>query len=260
MITAARPTSDGASHYYWPEGRPAYDVPKKDGGMRKTTISDCRKLGLLPSPTTILKLLAKPQLQNWIVEQGCLAVLTSPRREGEELDAFVHRVLHVDREHDQERDAAAEMGTAIHDALELALCNVDYPRTLAAYVVPVMAELAAFGRVAMTEKILVGDGYAGRTDAVFDDTRMITVCDFKGCNKLPERGPWDEHLMQIGSYCGALGNTGEQAVQGCLVYINRNIPGEVAVHLVPDWQPYYRRFRLLLEYWKLTNDIGTYAY
>jgi len=258
MTTAARTFEERASHWYSPDGKPVYEVPKADGkGMRKTTIADARKYGYLPSPTNILgKVLAKPQLVSWQIEQGCLAVLTSPRREGESLDDFVYRVLHVDQEHNAERDAAADKGTAIHNAIECALNDVEYPIELEVYVSAALAEVNALGKVKMTERILVGNGHAGRTDAVLENDEFVTVCDFKGCNKLPDK-PYDEAIMQVSSYCNSLGNTGDKRVRGAVIYIDRNNPGGIITHIVAgaELELAYKRFRLILEYWKLTNGI-----
>lgn len=255
MITAARPTEERSAHFYTQDGRACYEVAKKSGpGMRRTNVTDARKLGLLPSPTTVLKQLAKPQLVNWQIEQGCLAVLTSPRRDGEQLDAFVHRVLHEDREQDAERDAAADMGTEIHNAIECALKGLPCNPNLLPYVNAVLEKIKPLGRVMFTEKILVGDGYAGRTDAGMENDTTITVLDFKGCNALP-KAPYDEHKMQMAAYAAALGNTGDKIVQCANVYINRNIPGEVSVYPIWNWQDEYQKFRLLLTYWYLSNEV-----
>lgn len=253
--TIARPTEIGGSHFYYPDGRPCYEVPKANGaGTRKTNVGDARKLGLLPSPTTILKQLAKPQLDLWKQEQACLAVLTSPRREGEALDDFVYRVLHAEREQDAERDAAADEGTAIHNAIELALSGQPYDQKYEPHVEAVRERLAILGRVVFTEKILVGDGYAGRTDCGLENDDEIIVVDFKGCKQLP-REPYVEHRMQIAAYCAALGNTGDKIVSGLVVYIDRNTPGLNAVHMISDWSIDYQKFKCLLAYWKLANNI-----
>lgn len=255
MTTAARPTEERASHFYYPDGHPAYEWPRVDGkGMTKTTVAHARKFGLLPSPTTILRLLAKPQLDTWKQEQAALAVLTSPRRDGEELDAFVHRVLQVDRDQDSERDAAADAGTAIHDAIECSLNDVEYDPQWKPYVDAVRRELSRYGRVVFTEKILVGDGYAGRTDCGLESDSFITVVDFKGCKKLP-RYAYDEHLMQGAAYAAALGNTGDKQVQVLIVYIDRNIPGEVATFSLWPWTDEYAKFRCLVKYFHLANGL-----
>lgn len=255
MTTSARPIEVASSHFYWPDGKPAYEQPRVDGkGTTKTTVAHARKFGLLPSPTTILRLLAKPQLDTWKQEQACLAVLTAPRRDDESLDAFVHRVLHVEREQDAERDAAADMGTAIHDAIECSLNDVEYDPQFKPYVDAVREKLAPYGRCVFSEKILVGDGYAGRTDCGLESDHFITIADFKGCKKLP-RYAYDEHLMQGAAYAAALGNTGDKQIQVAIVYIDRNIPGEVAVFSLWPWSDEYAKFRCLVKFWYLSNGV-----
>jgi hypothetical protein len=176
-----------------------------------------------------------------------------PRGENESLDAFVHRVLHVDREQDGERDAAADEGTAIHDALESALKGEIYEPRFHPYVEALKQLTIPLGRCVFTEKILVGQGYAGRTDAGFEDNCSITVCDFKSCKALPMRGAWDEHRMQIAAYCAALGNTGDKLVRGVVIYIDRNIPGNIVAHEVIDWRDEFKAFKCLLDYWYCAN-------
>jgi ATP-dependent exoDNAse (exonuclease V) beta subunit len=191
---------------------------------------------------------------NWQVEQGCLAVLTSPRRPDESIDDFVYRVLHVDQEHNQERDLAADEGTNIHNAIQLSLEGLEYDPKYRPHVEAVRREIDPLGYVVMTEKVVVGEGYAGRTDAVLENPEMITVLDFKGCNKLPDK-PYDEHRMQMAAYSAALGNTGEKRVQCANVYINRNVPGEVKLCVIDDWQKEYEKFKLLVRYWYLANNV-----
>ena len=57
------------SHWYLQDGTPFYEVEKKAGGMRKTDIRDARKVNAVPSVTTILSVLAKPQLEAWKINQ-----------------------------------------------------------------------------------------------------------------------------------------------------------------------------------------------
>ena len=86
--------------------------------MKVPTLADARKLNLLPSVTTVLRILDKPALNEWKIEQGVLAVMTTPQLPGEEMDAFIHRVLHVEKVQDQEGKKARDRGTDIHAALE----------------------------------------------------------------------------------------------------------------------------------------------
>ena len=72
-ITAARVATLESSHWYdSATGEPRHEIPKAKGdGMRKPTIADARKLKLLPSVTSILKVIDKPALTTWKIEQAC---------------------------------------------------------------------------------------------------------------------------------------------------------------------------------------------
>ena len=85
---------ESASHWYYPDGTPLHEVPRADGkGTRPTSLRDARKLGLFPSVTNVLSILAKPGLEAWKQEQAILAALTLPRTENEPLDEFARRVV-----------------------------------------------------------------------------------------------------------------------------------------------------------------------
>lgn len=103
-------------HWYSRDGAPAYEVIAKSSGLpRPTTLSDARRMGLVPSVTTVLSILSKPALEAWKVRQGILAALTLTRESEEADDAFLARVMADSQQ--QAKDAAAE-GTRIHDAIE----------------------------------------------------------------------------------------------------------------------------------------------
>ena len=102
--------------HYHPDGRSCHTVLKKDGsGERATTLADARKLGLLPSVTSILSIKAKPGLDAWKLEQAILSSLTLPRGGEETTDAFVRRVV---TDMDQQSTQAAAWGTRIHEECE----------------------------------------------------------------------------------------------------------------------------------------------
>ena len=107
---------ESASHWYFPDGTPLHEVARADGkGNRPTSLRDARKLGLFPSVTNILSILAKPALDAWKQEQAILAALTLPRNEGEALDDFAKRVV---TDMHGEVGRAADLGSAVHAAIE----------------------------------------------------------------------------------------------------------------------------------------------
>lgn len=110
--------SEDGSHWYYSDGRACHTVANKSkpGTERNTTLKDARKLRLLPSVTTLMKILDRPGLNNWRCEMAVLAALTLPMKEGETPDAFARRVA---TDADSIRDEAADFGKSIHYHTEI---------------------------------------------------------------------------------------------------------------------------------------------
>jgi hypothetical protein len=107
--------SPDSAHWYQRDGQPLHTVLSAKGEPRPTTLRDARKLGLLPSVTNILGVIAKPELTAWLQEQAVMAALTLPRIAGETEDAFAKRVVEDSL---TTRDGAADFGTAFHYGAE----------------------------------------------------------------------------------------------------------------------------------------------
>jgi hypothetical protein len=175
---------ESASHWYFPDGTPLHEVPRADGkGSRPTSLRDARKLGLFPSVTNVLSILAKPGLDAWKQEQAILAALTLPRTEGETLDDFAKRVL-VDMTSEVGR--AADLGSAVHAAIEGYAQGRWLPedKGVARLFEPARQwfdkEVIAVHSVEIATAHLEW-GYAGRVDlvATLRSTGRPTVIDFK---------------------------------------------------------------------------------
>src|SRR5512146_840915 len=104
-----------STHWYDRDGNPAYTVKAKDGSDRPTTLRDARKLGLVPSVTTIIRCAAAPGLERWKQQQVLHAALTLPTIPGEPEDAYLDRIMADSQEQARK---AAERGTAIHAAIQ----------------------------------------------------------------------------------------------------------------------------------------------
>jgi ATP-dependent exoDNAse (exonuclease V) beta subunit len=249
-----------SNHYYTPAGEPMHWVPKADGkGTRNTTIADARKLGLYPGVTTVLECLDKPALVEWKIRQAVAAVLTSPRVAGEELDAFVTRVLDTDREQDQEAKAARDRGTEVHAALDDVFQGKDCPEHLRPWVDPAVKSFTTLGgQVLHTEKILVGRGYAGRCDLILRFADYDMIVDFKTSKTLPkvEKGSWPEHRLQLAAYAQAWSldplsavHTPEKETRVANLYISTIEPGKLAFTPNEHWDEDWMAFRSVLAYW-----------
>lgn len=267
MTTAARPTTRNDAHWYYADGSPCYELPKKDGsGMKVPTLADAKKLGLVPSVTTILKTLHKPELQNWIIEQAVLAVLTSPRKDGEAEDAYVQRILHVEEVQNQERDVAADMGKRVHAAMEDAFAGRPVAPDLQPWTTPAVAKLLTYGPCVAFERTVGGDGYAGRIDLIQQSTPdLFWIWDYKVTGKLPEKGAWKEHVLQGAAYAGAWSRwlcgrqqffsvSSNTQIRTGNIYLSRTEPGTFVICEHDPWRTAAETFYHLVAVWQWMNN------
>lgn len=219
--------------------------------MKVPTLADARKLNLVPSVTTILKILHKQALVDWQIEQAVLAVVTTPRLEGEKDDAFIERVLHTERVQDEESQIARDRGTDIHAALESLFNGQPISPDIDPWVRPAFEAISAFGKVSATEKILVGDGYAGKTDLIQDCPDCWRIWDFKSTKKLPDKGAWPEHRLQLAAYAQAYKlEIQEWRLLTSVCYISTVEQGKFVIFENEDWLDTYQNgFEPLVKHW-----------
>lgn len=237
-------------HWYAQDGSPCYEVPRADGkGTRPTTLRDAKKLGLVPSVTTITKLLAKRGLEVWLQRQVMLSALTMPRRDGESDAAFCDRILEEGKEAAR---IAAERGTALHTAIEKALQG--NPQTeWDEHVQEVFSQLALIGidvSCGTSERSFAHpDGYGGRID-LSSDTFLL---DFKSKERIEDGKDYtyEEHIIQLASYSHGIGSKPRRLLNVFVGVEDRRV-------LIHEWSQKeaeiaLKKFYLLLEYWKLRN-------
>lgn len=248
-----------SAHWYSRDGQPQHTIiGKSTGRPRPTTIADARKNDWLPSTTSVLKCLHKPALQRWMIGQAVLAVMTATRNDGEAVDAFIDRVLNQEEQQHQEAAKARDLGSDIHAAVESCLTGGDCLPELEPYVRPAMAAIqdlkAKHGlEVLHTEKILVGDGYAGMADLILGRPGFQVVLDFKASKTLPKTEPWHEHQLQLSSYAGCLTVDNRDVFN---LYISTTEPGKIALLNAGPWKEIYlNQWKPLLAYWKAVNKI-----
>ena len=218
-----------SQHWYSRAGRPAYEVPAAKGGMRATTLADARKLGLCPSVTTVLSVIAKPQLTAWQVRQGILAALTLPRIDGETEDAYLARIKSDGEQ--QVRDAADE-GTRIHDAIEASFKRQPYPGKYQPHVKAAREALtAAFPGVSdwvAEASFAHASGYGGKVDLHSPSTGIVV--DWKGKDSDLSDGrklAYDQH-WQLAAYQDGLLLPRNVCANG---FVSRTHPGAVRIHV-----------------------------
>ena len=243
-----------SGHWYAKDGTPAYEVQAKDGTMRGTTLRDARKLGLFPSVTTVLQVLAKPGLEQWKLQNTILAAMTLPRIEGESLDDFAARVIIDSKAQAQQ---AAQLGTDIHASLDKAYSGLPYAQEHDVYVKAVQeAIFLKYGaKPWIAEKSFSNPlGYGGKVDLACPDV----VIDFKTSSFDQEKvdkkqvGGYDEHLMQLAAYSVGLGFTNAKLAN---VYVSTSVPGLVYIkeYDKEDSINGYGMFSLALKLWQISK-------
>ena len=227
-----KPPEVDSGHWYDRNGNPCYQQTTGKGGVRATDLRDGRKLGLVPSVTTVLSVLAKPALTNWMVEQAILAALTLPRIEGEPEPAFIARVKADSRE---QAKAAAEEGTRVHDACECAFKGEWYPEKYQPHVAAVQAEVARLFP-GVTDWVAEASfahvfGFGGKVDLHSPSTGI--VIDYKGKDgdfTDGKRLAYDQHF-QLAAYNFGLNLPTNQCAN---IFFSRTHPGKAASHV---WKP-----------------------
>lgn len=222
-------TSSESGHWYFPDGRPAYEMDKKDGsGKTPTTLAHARKLGLLPSVTTITSIKSKKALNNWLKEQAILAALTTARKEHEADVDFVRR---INEESERQGKEAAEEGARIHGVIEKYFDTGDSPadedKVGQAAVGGVLRVLEEFGLVADSCELPFGnitEGYAGCVDlhAHHKETGRPAILDFKtkdGLDRFKDKlgrpvvpSYYFDYAIQLAAYIKGSGKDGAMAI------------------------------------------------
>jgi len=245
-----------SQHWYDRDGKAVFEVPKaKGGGTRPTTIADARKLGLYPSVTTVLSVLAKPQLVDWQLGQVAGKAYTNPPQDGESQEDYARRIISASQEQVGE---AADLGTQIHAALEAHFKGEAVPDGYDAYVYPVSCLIEKEGitfREHELRLVNTNDGYAGTTDAVFTDSIGFNgILDFKSRKTKPGQPctPWETEPMQIAAYCVAKFGSIKYNTTGANVYISTTEPGrvEIVTYSATQLEESWSAFQAALKLWQ----------
>ena len=223
-----------AAHWYTSDGRPAHEQFRNDDrSTRPTTIKDAKMLHLYPSVTSVLGVFAKPGLETWKIKQAITAAGNNPRQPAESAEYWTQRVMDAAF---AQVEAAADLGTGIHNALDLAIGGDPFDEQYAPYVRPVLEWIKETGiTFTARELVLVNkiEGYAGRVDALFTFGKNgVGVIDWKTRKTKPGEKvtPYDGQGMQLAAYAAAhYGADRLPKVLAANVYISSTEPGRMDV-------------------------------
>jgi hypothetical protein len=239
-------------HWYDAQGNACHTIVGKNGKIRKTTLRDARKEGWLPSVTTVMKVLASPELDRWKQQQVLLASLTLPRLDMESDEDYCSRIL---QDAFKQVDDAADLGTNIHKAMEDHFQGRPYDPAMESYIAPIK-KWVVDNRVKFLrhELRLVSRevGYAGTTDALIEKDGVLHVMDLKSRKTRPdyEITPWAKEPMQIAAYSKIVG-----APRGVNLYISTTEPGRIgeAWYDESTLDKEYEAFKHVVALWQHAN-------
>lgn len=269
---------EDGGHYYLRDGTPCHTVPKRGGGMRNFNIQWDRHLKAVPSSTTVLKIIDKPQLTSWLVEQGIRSALSFPKGRGDFLnDAEFIKAIREDSKQ-QVIDAANE-SIRIHAAIEDHFSGKRYPAQYEPHVDGALKELRRIFPLVndwvAEARFAHPSGYGGSSDLHSPSTGI--VCDWKG--KDGELWCDDEHayakvtkdgvtkdkrcdydqVYQIASYQDGIMLP---RAQGAALFFSRTHPGSTAskVWSADEMEQGSRIFKAALQLHKLLKNYdGSWA-
>jgi hypothetical protein len=228
-----------STHWYDKQGKPAYEVPAAKGGMRPTTLRDARKLGLVPSVTSIIRQAAAPGLERWKQLNVLHAALTLPIIQGEPEEQYLNRIM---RDSQEEGKKASERGTVIHTALEGNDFTGPYGKHVQSTNDAMIEWLGGQQEWVNEASFAHPLGFGGKCDSYCP----LAVIDYKTTEKdLETIKTWDEHALQLASYRQGLHLP---AARCAIVYVHIDGPAKVIEieeeALARGWE----MFKALLDY------------
>jgi len=246
-----------SGHWYLPDGSPAYTIiGKSTGRERPTTLADARKLGLLPSVTTIINTIQKAGLDTWKQQQVLLAALTLPRMEGEPESDWLARVMQDSKATGRD---AAERGTAIHAVIEAYFDQVYMPEKPPYLDAVTNALQDAFGSQLWLSERSFGHplGFGGKCDLMAKPVNGDGggfIVDFKTKETdLTKVDVYFEHEMQLAAYREGLG---VPTARCAIVFVNALTNQVKLIEVEQDrLQKGWECFEHLLRVYQIKNGI-----
>lgn len=246
-------------HWYWPDGRPAYEVLGAKGQSVNPDIRHARKLGLLPSVTTVMRIFAAPALERWKREQYALAALTLPRLPYESDAAFLKR---LDADAQAWTKRRAEDGTALHMAIEQEARGEAFDVRFIPHVAKVREALSRLPE-AFVGDFKTKDTFEGKDRAkLFFDEHVIQLAAYRHgfVTATPFPITFEQAFAHYEGYGGRIDVLrGLIEADTPLVSIMIAIePAEVEVKVwtADEAQRGLALFRCALQAWKLKNRVG----
>ena len=248
-LSAKKSTAE-SGHWYTQEGDPMYTIIGANGKERNTTLRDAKKEKLVPSVTTILSMIAKPQLENWKINQALNSALTLEKDPLESVEEFAYRCKKDSKSIGQE---AAKRGTEIHAMIEKGFLGEGTSKTYE-IIKEYLDDNFPNEEWIAEDSFCAESGYGGKIDLY---SKSGIFVDFKTKDNLEGKDPaklvYDEHGMQLSAYAQGCGFTDVERVS---IFVDRTDPEIIACHVweKDTQEKHTEMFNSILNYWKLVKN------
>ena len=221
-------------HGYTHDGEPRHYQATKKGAKnptRPTNLRDIIAQTLLPSVSDYCKVVSAPGLERYKLLQVAEQAYYRPPIADEEFEPWSQYIL---EKAGDDAGKAADLGTAIHEALENYYTGKEWDQAYAGYVYPTIDAIARLGiKTTVAEVVLTNPewGYAGTTDLPFTKDGAVGILDFKSRRTKPGEvvKPIETHPVQIAAYHMAAYGEIDDTALGYNVYISTTEVGRVEV-------------------------------
>jgi hypothetical protein len=241
-----------SGHWYKPDGSPFYTMIGKNGKKRNVNLRDARKVGAGPAVSTIIRVPAAQNLENWKDDRLLEVADANPRLPDEDIEVYCRRMKAIQRELGS---IAPDLGSHIHGCIEKSLIKqYDWDGEYARHVNGAIACLGGWCGLTylnMEKSFFHHLGFGGKCDV----HKPGFVADFKTKDFDGDNLPavYDNHAQQLAAYREGFKMPHARCA---IIYVSTKIPG--LTHLVEIDQDELSRgwemFCTLLRYWKLKNN------
>ena len=239
-----------SGHWYTQEGDPMYTIVGANGVERNTTLRDAKSLGLVPSVTTIIGMIAKPFLENWKIDQALKSAISLEKDEDESDSEFFYRCKQDSKKIGIE---AAKSGTKIHAKIEEGFLGKSKNKTYQV-IQKFLDETFPNEEWFAEDSFCASQGYGGKIDLYSKSGIFI---DFKTKVNIKDKDPaklvYDDHAMQLSAYAQGFNYDAPERVS---IFVDREDPKFISCHI---WDKdthtkHLSMFNSILTYWKLVKN------
>lgn len=245
-------------HWYDRDGNSAYEVEGRNGKLRSTTLRDAKKLGLVPSVTTITSVQDKPGLFVWKQGQLLDACIQNPFHPFDDEKTWRKEILY--RSDSVGRDAAMR-GNQLHNALEAKILGQEIPKQEVKFVDPVMKYLETHFKDVewITEESFTSleYGFGGKVDLHSKKNNIVLDFKTKNTDDVKKMIANDDYHMQTAAYAKGL-KLDTTYTKRYNLFISTKVPGLITLTESTDFERDWGMFYHLLKFWQLRNNYVPY--